>query len=60
VKIKIYQLPNYVVFLKNSVFSLVQQLAQDMDLKHPQSVFFVFGEGTPTSFSRDDRQNYAF
>ena len=24
-----------------------RQVAQDMDLRHPQSVFFMFGNGTP-------------
>jgi hypothetical protein len=37
-----------------------KQLAQDMDLKHPQSVFFMFEKETPTPFPRENRQNYAF
>ena len=36
-----------------------KQVAQDMDLKHPQSVFFTFGKGNPPP-PRDNRHNYAF
>lgn len=43
-------------------FPWFKQVAQNMDLKHPQSVFFMFGKGThpPPPFPRDNRHNYAF